>query len=125
MSKENRVSVRIRMKMIGRKHRPFFRICIIDRQKARDGKPIEEVGTYDPMVKVKSDRVKLNMERIDYWISVGATPSERVATLMKKVKANKFGTAAAPPALTAPKELPPEPAAEGEAPAEGGEAPAE
>src|ERR1700756_4559518 len=88
--KEHRVSVRIRMKMTGRKHRPFFRICVIDRQKARDGLPIEELGTYDPMVKTKSERVKVNMERIDYWISVGATPSDRVATLLKKIKNNDF-----------------------------------
>jgi small subunit ribosomal protein S16 len=105
------------MKMMGRKHRPFFRICIIDRQKARDGKPNEEVGTYDPMVTVKADRVKLNLERIDYWMSVGATPSDRVKTLIKKVRTNKFGTAAPPPAAIAPK-APPAPAAEGtEAPA--------
>lgn len=119
------MSVRIRMKMMGRRHRPFFRICIIDRQKARDGKAIEEVGTYDPMVKIKSDRVKLNMERIEYWMSVGATPSDRVATLIKKVKKNKFGTAAAPPERLTPKPLPAAPA-EGEAaaPAEA-ETPAE
>lgn len=125
------MSVRIRMKMMGRRHRPFFRVCIIDRQKARDGLEIEEVGTYDPMVKDKAQRVKLNMERIDYWLSVGATPSDRVATLLKKIKTNDFGTAAPPPAMLAPKAPPPppEPApAEGEAaPAEGeaAEAPAE
>ena len=117
------MSVRIRMKMMGRRHRPFFRICIIDRQKSRDGKHIEEVGTYDPMVKVKSDRVKLDMERIDHWIALGATPSDRVATLIKKVKTNKFGTAAAPPERLAPKPAP-VPAAEESAPAEA-EAPAE
>ena len=120
------MSVRIRMKMTGRKHQPFFRICIIDRQKARDGLPIEEVGTYDPMVKDKSARVKLNLERIEYWISVGALPSDRVATLIKKVKNNKFGAARPAPARVAPKALPtPEaPAAEGgeAAPAEGAEA---
>lgn len=112
------MSVRIRMKMLGRKHRPFFRVCVIDRRKAREGKEIEEVGIYDPMVKDKSARVKLNLERIDYWISVGALPSDRVATLIKKIKANNFGTASAPPEPIAPKELP-APAATGEA-AEGG-----
>ncbi|MSR60729.1 MAG: 30S ribosomal protein S16 [Planctomycetaceae bacterium] len=116
------MSVRIRMKMTGRKHQPFFRICIIDRQKARDGLPIEEVGTYDPMVKVKSERVKLNMERIDYWMSVGALPSERVATLIKKVKLNRFGTAKPAAARVAPKPLPTPEAPAEEAPAEAGEA---
>jgi len=114
------VSVRIRMKMTGRKHRPFFRICVIDRQKARDGLPIEELGTYDPMVKVKAERVKLNLERVDYWISVGATPSDRVATLIKKIKANRFGEARPAPDRVAPKPLA-APAGGDAAPAEGGE----
>jgi len=110
------------MKMTGRKHQPFFRICIIDRQKSRDGLPIEEVGTYDPMVKTKSERVKVNMERIDYWLSVGATPSDRVATLLKKIKNNDFGQAAPAPEKAKPKELPAEaPAAEAAA-EESGEA---
>lgn len=103
------MAVRIRMKKMGRKHRPFFRICVMDAHKPRDGKAIEEVGFYDPMVKDKSERVKLKMERIDYWISVGAQPSDKVATLIKKVKTNTFGTAAAPPPLTAPKAPEPEP----------------
>ncbi|MFN0053673.1 MAG: 30S ribosomal protein S16 [Planctomycetales bacterium] len=100
------MSVRIRMKMTGRKHQPFFRICVIDRQKSRDGLPIEEVGTYDPMVKVKSQRVKLNLERIEYWMSVGALPSDRVATLIKKVKNNKFGAPLPAPERKTPKPLP-------------------
>ena len=117
------MAVRIRMKRMGRTHRPFYRVCIMDSQSPRDGKAIEEVGTYDPMVHDKSQRVQLNMERVDYWISVGAQPSEKVATLIKKVKGNKFGTAAAPPPMIAPKEpVAPEP----EAPAEeAAEAPAE
>lgn len=114
------MSVRIRMKMTGRKHRPFFRICVIDRQKSRDGLPIEELGTYDPMVKVKAERVKVNMDRISYWLSVGATPSDRVATLLKKIKNNDFGSARPAPARVAPKELP-----VAAAPAEGEAAPAE
>ena len=114
------MSVRIRMKMTGRKHRPFFRICVIDRQKARDGLPIEELGTYDPMVKVKSDRVKVNLDRVAYWMSVGATPSDRVATLLKKIKNNDFGAAMPAPAKVAPKELPVEAAPAEAAPAEEG-----
>ena len=109
------MAVRIRMKRMGRKHRPFFRICIMDARSPRDGKAIEEVGYYDPMVSDKSQRVNLKMDRVDHWISVGAQPSENVATLIKKVRNNKFGKAAAPPPMTAPK-APPEP--EAEAPAE-------
>jgi small subunit ribosomal protein S16 len=109
------------MKRLGRKHRPFYRVCVMHQQNARDGKAIEEVGHYDPMVKDKAKRVHLDLERIQYWISVGAQPSDRVATLIKKVKTNSFGTAAAPAPMLAPKVKPkPE-----EAAAEGAEAPAE
>src|ERR1700747_1384677 len=78
------VAVRIRMKMLGRKHRPYFRIVAIDRRQPRDGRIIEELGSYDPMIKNTDERVKLNPERIKYWLSVGAEPSERVAVLLKK-----------------------------------------
>lgn len=109
------MAVRIRMKRLGRRHRPFYRICVMDARRPRDGEAIEEVGHYDPMVRNKSQRVSLNMERIDYWLSVGAQPSDKVATLIKKVKLNRWGEAAAPPPMQAPKP-PPEP--EPEAPAE-------
>lgn len=116
------MSVRIRMKRMGRKHRPFYRICIMDRQRARDGKAIEEVGFYDTSVADKSKRVSLNMERVDYWLSVGAEPSEKVNALIRNVKKGNWGTAAAPPPMQAPKAPPePEPVAE-EAPAESAEA---
>ncbi len=113
------MAVRIRMKRMGRKHRPFYRVCIMDSRAPRDGQAIEEVGTYDPMVTDKSQRVKLNLERVDYWLSVGAQPSENVATLIKKLKTNSFGTAKAPAPLTPPK-APPEP--EPEAPEASAEA---
>lgn len=116
------MAVRIRMKKIGRKHRPFYRICVMDSRVHREGKAIEEVGWYDTSIDDKSKRVKIDMERVDYWVSVGASLSERVATLVKKVKTNKFGVMAAPPALIAPK-VKEAPAAETtEAPAEGAEA---
>ena len=114
------MSVRIRMKRLGRKHRPFYRICVMDQKKARDGKAIEEIGTYDPMVRDKSKRVVLALDRVDYWKSVGAQPSEKVAILIEKVRKGNWGTAKAPPPLTLPKEPAP-PAAEGE----NAEAPAE
>ena len=100
------MAVRIRMKRMGRKHRPFYRVCVIDGQKAREGRAIEEVGTYDPMVHNKSERVKLNLERIEYWISVGAQPSHNVATMIKKIKTGRFGEAMAPPPMLEPKPLP-------------------
>jgi small subunit ribosomal protein S16 len=72
------------MKRIGRRHRPCFRICAIDKRAPRDGKVIEELGHYDPMVKETDARVTLKAERIDYWLGVGAQPSEKVKVLIKK-----------------------------------------
>jgi len=108
------------MKKMGRTHRPFYRICIMDSRKPRDGKTIEEVGTYDPMVREKSERVTVNMERVDYWLSVGAQPTEKVGVLLRKVRENSWGAVKQPPPMQAPKApepeaAPEEPAAEGEA----------
>jgi small subunit ribosomal protein S16 len=72
------------MKMMGRKHRPFFRICAVDSRNPRDGRVLEELGTYDPMVDDTDARALLKTERIDYWLGVGALPSQRVKTLIKK-----------------------------------------
>ncbi|HTU89763.1 MAG TPA: 30S ribosomal protein S16 [Gemmataceae bacterium] len=80
------MAVRIRMKLMGRKHRPYYRIVAIDHRQPRDGRVIEELGSYDPMVKNTDERVKLNLERVDYWASVGALPSENVAVLVKKYR---------------------------------------
>ena len=71
------MAVRIRMKRLGRKHRSYFRIVAIDSRQPRDGRIIEELGSYDPMIKNTDDRVKLNPDRIKYWMGVGAKPSER------------------------------------------------
>lgn len=116
------MAVRIRMKKLGRKHRPFYRICVMDARSPRNGRAIEEVGHYDPQVRDKSKRMALNLERVKHWMSVGALPTEKVAVLIKKFETGTWGTAKAPPPLTAPKERKtPEP--EAAAPAEG-EAPA-
>jgi len=72
------------MKKLGRKHRPFFRICAIDIRSPRDGRVIEELGTYDPMVPETDARVRMDHERVQYWLGVGAQPSDRVKILIKK-----------------------------------------
>jgi small subunit ribosomal protein S16 len=134
------VAVKIRMKKLGRKHRPFFRICAIDSRAPRDGKVIEELGHYDPLVPDTDARAILNGERIAYWLSVGAQPSENVSVLVKKY--GKDGTHVAQqesalerlkttrpqapaPYVPPPKPPEPEPAAEAPAAAEGEAAPAE
>ncbi|MDY0168995.1 MAG: 30S ribosomal protein S16 [Thermoguttaceae bacterium] len=72
------------MKKMGRRHRPFFRICATDSRRPRDGRVLEELGTYDPLVPETDARAILNGERVDYWLSVGAQPSEKVQVLIKK-----------------------------------------
>ena len=76
------MAVRLRLKRLGRRHRPFFRICAMDSHSPRDGRVIEELGTYDPMVDDTDGRCSLKADRIDYWLSVGASPSEKVNALI-------------------------------------------
>ena len=78
------MAVRIRLKKMGRKHRPFFRLCAMDSRSPRDGRVIEELGTYDPMVPETDARAILKGERIDYWLSVGAKPTPKVGVLIRK-----------------------------------------
>jgi len=89
------------MKMLGRKHRAYFRIVAIDSRQPRDGRIIEELGSYDPMVKDTDERVKLKPDRVKYWMSVGAKPSEKVAVLINKYL-KKFEEQAAAPVAAAP-----------------------
>ena len=78
------MAVKIRLKKLGRTHRPFFRVCAMDARSPRDGRVIEELGTYDPMVPHTDARAILNGERIAHWLSVGAQPTPKVGTLIKK-----------------------------------------
>lgn len=78
------MAVRIRMKKLGRRHRPFYRICAMDSRVPRDGRVLEELGTYDPMVPLEDARAVLNGERIQHWLGLGAKPTEKVGVLIKK-----------------------------------------
>ena len=78
------MAVKIRLKKMGRTHRPFFRVCAMDVRSPRNGRVIEELGTYDPMVPETDARAILNGERINYWLGVGAQPTPKVGTLIKK-----------------------------------------
>ncbi len=82
------MAVKIRMKKMGRRHRPFFRVCVMDARSPRDGRVLEEVGYYDPMVPETDARAVLNGDRINHWIGVGAQPTDKVAVLIKKYGAN-------------------------------------
>ncbi len=91
------------MKRLGRKHRSYFRIVAIDSRQPRDGRIIEELGSYDPMIKNTDERARLRPDRIKYWLSVGARPSERVEVLLKKylAKFEQQAAEAAQPAAAA------------------------
>jgi small subunit ribosomal protein S16 len=97
------------MKKLGRKHRPYFRIVAIDGRQPRDGRVIEELGSYDPMVKNTDERVQLRASRVKYWISVGAQPSENVTVLLKKylAKAEQQEAEAGAPQAAPAGEAPP------------------
>jgi small subunit ribosomal protein S16 len=66
----------------------YYRICVMDSRTPRDGKTIEEIGTYDPMIRDTDKRVTLDGSRYDYWVSVGAKPTDQVARLAEKYKGN-------------------------------------
>ena len=78
------MAVHIRLRRIGKnpKKRPHFRISVFHQYKGRDSKFLEELGFYNPV----TGQVRLNRERIDYWIKNGAQPSNTVKSLMKKTK---------------------------------------
>jgi small subunit ribosomal protein S16 len=88
------MAVKIRMKRIGAKNKPAFRIVVADGRSPRDGRFIEELGTYLP--RNKGDNFTLDLERAKYWLSKGAQPSDTVASMIKKAaKAAEAAPAAA------------------------------
>ena len=92
------MAVRIRMKPMGRKHRAYYRIVAIDSRQPNNGRVIEELGTYDPMVPDNDKNVTLRADRIKYWQSVGAQSSHKVSVLLNKFMAKFEGQAVAPAA---------------------------
>lgn len=77
------MSLRIRLARGGAKKRPYYRIVVADSRAARDGRFIEKLGSYDPMLpRENPERIRLDAERIKHWLSVGAQPSDRVARFL-------------------------------------------
>ena len=74
--------VKIRLKRMGMKKEPFYRIVITDSRNARDGRAIEEIGYYNPVSEPK--QLKINEERAKYWLGVGAQPTDTTRSLLKK-----------------------------------------
>lgn len=77
------MAVKIRLARGGAKKRPYYRVVVADSRAKRDGKYIEKVGTHNPLLpKDHADRIKLDLERIEYWLGQGAQPTDRVARFL-------------------------------------------
>lgn len=90
------MSVRIRLKRIGAKNHPVFRVVVADSRSPRDGKFIEEIGTYHPAK--TSEKVAIKMDRVEHWIGLGAIPSDTVKSFIRAIKREAAASEAAPAA---------------------------
>ena len=79
--------VKIRLSRGGAKKKPFYHIVVADSRKSRDGRNIERLGFFNPVARGQEERLRLNLERIDYWTGVGAQISDRVKTLVSEARA--------------------------------------
>jgi small subunit ribosomal protein S16 len=80
------MAVKIRLQRRGAKHDPFFRMVAADGRSPRDGRFVELLGTYNPTAKKPEDEANLKVDRIDYWLSVGAQPSHTARSIIRRVK---------------------------------------
>jgi len=85
--------VKIRLRRMGAKKNPYYRIVVADSRSPRDGRFIEEIGSYDPLASPSA--INIDLERADYWIKNGAQPTDTVRALLKKANAAKTGDAPA------------------------------
>jgi small subunit ribosomal protein S16 len=129
------MSLKIRLARMGTKKRPQYRVVVADSRYPRDGRFIEKLGTYNPMLpKDSKERVNIDLERVQHWLSVGAQPSDRVLRFLDAAgirtrekrnnperaiprKERKAAAEAATAAANAPKPVAPKPAPVAEAPA--------
>jgi len=80
--------VTIRLSRAGAKKRPFYQIVVTDSRNARDGRFIERLGFFNPIAAEGEERLRVEPDRVAYWLSTGARPSERVAKLLKQAAAS-------------------------------------
>jgi len=80
--------VKIRLSRGGAKKKPFYHIVVADSRNKRDGRRIERIGFFNPMAKGQEERLRLNLERVDYWTGVGAQLSERVQNLVSQARSS-------------------------------------
>ncbi len=86
--------VTIRLARHGSKKNPFYHITVADRAARRDGRFIERVGFYNPVAKGQSETLRIDLERVDYWVGVGAQPTEMVKKLIHRARRNAQVSAA-------------------------------
>jgi small subunit ribosomal protein S16 len=86
--------VTIRLARHGAKKTPFYHITVADRAASRDGRFIERVGFYNPVAKGQSEMLRVDLDRVDYWLGVGAQPSDVVRNLIKQARKNAAAPAA-------------------------------
>ncbi len=72
------------MKKMGKRHYPVYRLCAMDAREERDGRSLEDLGHYDPHKEKDEEKLVMNRERVEYWLSKGAQPTKKVAVLLKK-----------------------------------------
>lgn len=77
------MALKIRLQRYGAKHNPTYRVVVAESSMRRDGRSVEVLGFYNPIAKGKTEKVKLNVERADYWISNGAKPTDTARHLLK------------------------------------------
>lgn len=80
------MAVKIRLQRGGATHAPHYRVVISDSRSPRDGRFVEKVGTYDPKNKDEGKQVNLELERVDYWLGVGAQPTDTVRSLIRRAR---------------------------------------
>ncbi len=86
IKEEKNLAVRIRLKRIGKKKQPYYRIIIADIRSPRDGKFIETIGYYHPLAKTEEEKVKISKEKLEEWLKKGAQPSDTVNNLIKSIR---------------------------------------
>ncbi len=84
------MAVVLRLKRLGRAHRPFYRVIATEKSLGTGGKALETLGYYNPFAAENEESVKLNIERVQHWIDLGARPSDTVNSFLRKVDA-KWG----------------------------------
>ena len=89
------MATKIRLQRHGSAHRPVFKLVVAESSARRDGKFIEALGIYDPQFKREEEQIQFKLDRVDYWMSVGAKPTDTAKTLIKKSRKQEPAEAAA------------------------------